>query len=161
MGISVTIPLPAAERARELGHQVRLARIRRGMSVVQLAEKAGINRNTLSALELGKPGVALGAYITVLWALGLDNTLDAVAHPDNDSHGKTLEASRRPKRVRKLQQAKNEYDFSGRPTSMSSSRHPRDCACCPAQGRKAARRNARRPFPLWRPVSGAQRRDCF
>lgn len=111
MGISSTIPVPAAERAQELGNRVRLARIRRGMSLAELAQKAGINRNTLSALELGKPGVALGAYVTVLWALGLDNTLDAVAHPDSDSHGKTLEASRRPKRVRKSQQSKNEYDF--------------------------------------------------
>jgi hypothetical protein len=50
--------------------------------------------------------------VTVLWALGLDRTLDAVAHPDTDIHGKTLEASRRPARVRKSQQkSKNEYDF--------------------------------------------------
>ena len=45
------------------------------------------------AKATGKPGVALGAYVTVLWALGLDKTLDAVAHPDADLHGKTLEAS--------------------------------------------------------------------
>ena len=47
------------------------------MSIAEVADKAGINRNTLSALELGKPGVALGAYVTVLWALGLNKTLDA------------------------------------------------------------------------------------
>ena len=81
------------------------------MSIVELAAKAGINRNTLTALELGKHGVAMGAYITVLWALGLDKTLDGVAHPDSDTHGTTLEASRRPARVRKSQKAKNEYDF--------------------------------------------------
>ena len=56
-------------------------------------------------------GVAMGAYVTVLWALGLDRTLDGVAHPDADTHGKTLEASRRPARVRKSQKSKNEYDF--------------------------------------------------
>jgi hypothetical protein len=82
------------------------------MSIAEVAAKAGINRNTLNALELGKPGVSLGAYITVLWALGLDQTLDAAAHPDADIHGKTLEASHRPTRVRKSQQkSKNEYDF--------------------------------------------------
>jgi hypothetical protein len=66
------------------------------LSIAEVAEKAGINGNTLNALELGKPGIALRAYVTVLWALGLDKTLDAVAHPDADTHGKTLEASRRP-----------------------------------------------------------------
>src|SRR6266852_3756338 len=111
MAIRRAIPIEATERIKELGYRVRLARTRRGMSIAEIAAKAGINRNTLNALELGKPGVALRAYVTVLWALGLDKTLDAVAHPDADSHGKTLEASRRPTRVRKSQKPKNEYDF--------------------------------------------------
>jgi transcriptional regulator with XRE-family HTH domain len=111
MGKTKILPGQATERIKELGGRVRLARTRRGMSIAEVAAKAGINRNTLNALELGKPGVALGAYVTVLWALGLDKTLDAVAHPDTDIHGKTLEASRRPARVRKAQKLKNEYDF--------------------------------------------------
>jgi len=111
MSIRKPLPIEATERIRELGHRVRLARIRRGMSIAEVAAKAGINRNTLNALELGKHGVAMGAYIAVLWALGLDKTLDGVAHPDSDTHGKTLEASRRPARVRKSQKSKNEYDF--------------------------------------------------
>lgn len=106
-----TVPAEASERVKELGYRIRLARIRRGMSIAELAAKAGINRNTLNALELGKPGVAVGAYVTVLWALGLDKTLEGVAHPDADIHGKTLEASRRPARVRKSQKSKDEYDF--------------------------------------------------
>jgi len=105
------IPSEVSDRIRELGYRIRLARTRRAMSIAEAAAKAGINRNTLNALELGKPGVALGAYVTVLWALGLDKTLDGVAHPDADAHGKTLEASRRPARVRKSQKAKDEYDF--------------------------------------------------
>ena len=105
------IPSEVSDRIRELGYRIRLARTRRSMSIAEVAAKAGINRNTLNALELGKPGVALGAYITVLWALGLDKTLEAVAHPDSDTHGKTLEASRRPERVRKSRKAKDEYDF--------------------------------------------------
>ncbi len=111
MGIRKILPIETTERIKELGYRVRQARTRRGMSIAELAAKAGINRNTLNALELGKPGVALGAYVTVLWALGLDKTLDGVAHPDADTHGKTLEASRRPERVRKSQKSRNEYDF--------------------------------------------------
>lgn len=86
-------------------------RIRRGLSIAEVAAKAGINRNTLSALDHGKPGVAISAYITVLWVPGLERTLDGVAHPDTDTHGKTLEASRRPKRVGKAVKLKDEYDF--------------------------------------------------
>jgi transcriptional regulator with XRE-family HTH domain len=111
MTIRKALPAEVAERVHELGHRVRVARIRRGMSIADLAAKAGINRNTLNALELGRAGVALGIYFTVLWALGLDKTLEAVAHPDADIHGKTLEASRRLTRVRKAQKSKDEYDF--------------------------------------------------
>jgi DNA-binding XRE family transcriptional regulator len=81
------------------------------MSIAEVAAKAGLNRNTLNAFELGRPGVAIGTCITVLWVLGLENSLDGVAHPDTDTHGKTLEASRMPARVRKSQRSKNEYDF--------------------------------------------------
>jgi transcriptional regulator with XRE-family HTH domain len=111
MGMETKLPHESLERVKELGSRVRVARVRRGLSIAELAARAGINRNTLSALERGKPGVAIGAYATVLWALGLDRTLAGVAHPDADIHGKTLEASRRPVRVRKAQKARNEYDF--------------------------------------------------
>src|SRR5438093_9009217 len=111
MGNTKTLPAEATGRVKELGHRLRVARTRRGMSIAEAAAKAGINRNTLNALELGKGGVSLGTFLTVLWTLGLDKTLDGVAHPDADVHGKTLEASRRPVRVRKSQTSRNEYDF--------------------------------------------------
>lgn|SRR5450759_1178426 len=111
MGEFSVLPEVVTQRVKELGHRIRLARTRRKLSIVELAAKAGIDRNTLGALELGKPGVAISAYVMTLWALGLEQTLDAVAHPDTDSHGKTLEVSRLPKRVRKPRSTKDEYDF--------------------------------------------------
>lgn len=111
MVIFKSLPPEATERIEQLGSRIRLARTRRGLSIAEVAAKAGINRNTLSSLERGKPGVAISAYATVLWALGLERTLESVAHPDADSHGKTLEASRRPKRVRKTVKPEDEYDF--------------------------------------------------
>ena len=111
MGTFKNLPLDAADRLRQLGYRIRLARIRRGLSMAEVAAKAGINRNTLTALEQGKPGVAIGAYITVLWVLGLERAFDSLAHPDADIHGKTLEAARRPTRVRKPRATRDEYDF--------------------------------------------------
>lgn len=105
------LPIDAADRLRQLGHRIRLARTRRRLPAAEVAAKARINRNTLTALEQGKPSVAIGAYIAVLWVLGLERTLDAVAHADSDIQGKTLEAARRPTRVRKPQAPRDEYDF--------------------------------------------------
>lgn len=101
----------ASERIVQLGQRIRIARIRRGWSVLDLASKAGVNRNTLTALELGKPGTAIGVCITVLWALGLENSLGTVADPDSDVHGKALEAARRPTRAGKPRKTSTDYDF--------------------------------------------------
>ena len=40
-------PPTVTEQVSQLGQRIRLARIRRGWSVADLAAKAGINRNTL------------------------------------------------------------------------------------------------------------------
>jgi transcriptional regulator with XRE-family HTH domain len=104
-------PKDVTERIKALAERIRIARKRRGWTIAETAAKAGVNRNTLNALELGKPGVAISSYVSVLWVLGLDSTLDAVADPDKDIHGKTLEASHRPERARKRQSVKDEYDF--------------------------------------------------
>ncbi len=106
-----SIPTQVLEQIAQLGRRIRLARIRRSLSIADLAEKAGINRNTLNALELGKPGASVGVVASVLWTLGLDKTLDMVADSDMDAHGKALEASRRPKRASKPRTAGSEYDF--------------------------------------------------
>lgn len=111
MGKTITVPEPVQVRTRELGHRVRRARLRRGLASAELAARAGISRNTLSALEAGKPGVTLATFATVLWALGLDGTLDPAANPDLDTHGKTLESSRAPKRARTKEAGKGRYDF--------------------------------------------------
>ena len=104
-------PAHVTEALVQLGQRIRIARIRRGWSLLELASKAGINRNTLSALELGKAGTAVGVCFTVLWALGLETSLDALADPDTDEHGKALEASRRPSRAGKPRKADSDYDF--------------------------------------------------
>jgi transcriptional regulator with XRE-family HTH domain len=104
-------PAEVAAHLSRLAERIRIARKRRGWTVAEMAVKAGLSRNTLTALELGKPGVSISAYLTALWVLGLDRTLEGVADPDEDAHGKALEAARRPERARKRRAPKDEYDF--------------------------------------------------
>ncbi|MGH8132039.1 MAG: helix-turn-helix domain-containing protein [Steroidobacteraceae bacterium] len=109
--MSLALPAEVRDRIARLADRIRIARQRRGWTIAETAAKAAVNRNTLNALELGKPGIAISVYVTVLWILGLDRSLDAVADPDRDTHGKTLEAARRPARIRKRKSSKDEYDF--------------------------------------------------
>ena len=65
-----------------LGENIRLARLRRDLSSEQVAERAGISRNTLIKIERGDEGVAIGMYFRVLIVLGLQNDLLIIARDD-------------------------------------------------------------------------------
>ena len=59
--------LPKHERLlHELGENLRMARLRRNLPSEQVAERAGIARNTLIKIENGDEGVAIGSYLRVL-----------------------------------------------------------------------------------------------
>jgi len=75
--------LPSQQRAlHTLGEQIRYARLRRDLSTIQIAERAGIGRTTLVKIEKGDPGVALGQYFRVLIALGLGDDILLLAKDD-------------------------------------------------------------------------------
>jgi len=78
-----TVLLPKRERLLVvLGEQVKLARLRRDLSVEQLAERAGIARTTLLRLERGDGGVALSTLVKALFVLGLEQDILLVAKDD-------------------------------------------------------------------------------
>jgi len=80
-------PLPRVARVlAELGHNVRLARTRRKLSAGLVAERAGMSRPTLRAIERGDSAVTLGAVANVLHSLGLVDDLARVGRDDVLGH---------------------------------------------------------------------------
>lgn len=74
----------------KMGGQIKLARLRRNLSSELIAERAGISRATLWAIEKGTPTVAIGAYAAVLHALGgMDKDLELIA--GNDEFGRRIQ----------------------------------------------------------------------
>jgi len=84
MGKKSVVLLPKTQAILEtMGEQIRLARLRRKLSVELVAERAGISRATLWAVEKGSPSVAVGIYAAVLHALNnMDKDLLLVAKDD-------------------------------------------------------------------------------
>ncbi len=96
-------PLPSIQRAlKELGENIRIARLRRRFSAALVAERAGMSRPTLRAIERGVPTVTLGAIASVLHCLGLEKDIAAIGRDDvlgrKLSDAKLPVKSRAPKR---------------------------------------------------------------
>ncbi len=66
----------------ELGENIKLARLRRKLTTEQVAERAGISRATLWAIEKGAESVAMGAYFQVLFVMGLEKDFLLLAKDD-------------------------------------------------------------------------------
>ena len=85
----VTLLPQQSNRLKQMGTQIRLARLRRKLSASLVAERAGISRQTVSAIEKGSPSVSIGIIVNVLLAIGLQEDILLVAK--DDVLGRTLQ----------------------------------------------------------------------
>lgn len=94
------IPIPAKSILLKVGADIRDARLRRRLPVALISERAGISKGTLRKVEQGDPSVSLGAFVSVLFSLGLIEQLKNVADASHDQVGRQLEEERLPQRIR-------------------------------------------------------------
>lgn len=87
-------------QAVDLGARIRVARQRRRLRLEDVAQKTGLSRSTVEAVERGALTTAFGAYLSVLSVLGLARELELLADPGLDRDGLALELSVADKRVR-------------------------------------------------------------
>ena len=76
------LPRKLAQKMQIVGEQVKLARLRRNLSIAQVAERATCSELTVSRVEKGLPTVSLGIYLRVLYALQLDDDILWLAKED-------------------------------------------------------------------------------
>ena len=92
------LPRKLEQKMQIVGEQIRLARLRRNLSVAQVAERATCSPLTVSRIEKGAPTVAIGIYLRVLYALQLDEDILYLAK--DDELGRTLQDMNLPQRER-------------------------------------------------------------
>jgi len=77
------ILLPKHQKIMEqFGENIKLARKRRKLTMIQVSERADIDRTTLYQIEKGNPKVSIGAYFNVLRVLGLQDDFLKLAFDD-------------------------------------------------------------------------------
>lgn len=80
------LPRKLEQKMQIVGEQIKLARLRRNLSVAQVAERATCSPLTVSRIEKGVPTVAIGIYLRVLYALQLDDDILCLAQKDEMGH---------------------------------------------------------------------------
>ena len=92
------LPRKLEQKMQVVGEQIKLARLRRNLSVTQVAERATCSPLTVSRIEKGVPTVAIGIYLRVLYALQLDEDILYLAK--DDELGRILQDMNLPQRER-------------------------------------------------------------
>lgn len=103
----------------EFGERLKLARLRRGLSSVVVAQRAGISRSSLYKVEAGDPGATLGTYLRVMAVLGLESDVQALAADDKVGRklqDLALKAPSAARRSAQLTKAAAPHRKSGSPT---------------------------------------------
>jgi transcriptional regulator with XRE-family HTH domain len=83
-------PYEVDQALKAFGANLRTARLRRNLSLAEMARKIGVGREVVAAAEHGKPSTSIATYAALLWALGLTGQMARLADPATDLEGQQL-----------------------------------------------------------------------
>jgi len=94
-------PFKVEASVKQLGSNLRVARIRRSLTVKQAAESIGTGVRAVLDAEKGKPTTGIAVYTALLWKYQLLDKMADLADPLKDDIGIRLASRKKePKRVR-------------------------------------------------------------
>lgn len=82
-----------------LAADLKTARLRRRITVRDMAERLFVSPGTVVRLEKGDATIRLGIFLTAAWVLGFDRKLADVFDALRDESGLKLELAKSPKRA--------------------------------------------------------------
>lgn len=94
-------PYPVEQTLRQLGEYLRVARIRRSLTIVDAAERIGTGPRAVMDAEKGKVSTGMVVYAALLWLYDQLDQLGEVADPAKDKEGLLLESANVRQRARK------------------------------------------------------------
>ncbi len=94
-------PYPIEQTMQHLGKNLRVARIRRSMTIADAAERIGTGPRAVMDAEKGKVSTGIVVYAALLWLYDQLDQLDEVGDPSKDKEGLSLVAAKERRRARK------------------------------------------------------------
>ena len=87
-------PYRVEQAIKRLGANLRTARLRRNLTIDDVAEKIGTGSRAVSAAEQGKITAGIATYTALLWAYDILDSMSELANPAEDREGLALESKR-------------------------------------------------------------------
>ena len=107
--LSETPPYPVEQAIKRLGANLRTARLRRNLTIGEVAEKIGTGPRAVSDAEKGKPSTGAVVYTALLWAYDLLGPFADLADPARDEEGLSLELSSGRTRARATEELDSDF----------------------------------------------------
>jgi transcriptional regulator with XRE-family HTH domain len=102
-------PYPVEQALKNVGRNLRSARLRREQTIQQVAKRIGTGPRAIRNAESGKTSTSVAVYAALLWAYDLLDSLEKLADPLTDKEGLALAAVKEGKRARKNGDIDNEF----------------------------------------------------
>ncbi len=84
-------PYEVEQAVKRLGKNLRTARLRRNMTIEQVADKIGTGPRAVMDAEKGRLGTGVAVYSALLWAYDLLRPFTDLADPARDDEGLALD----------------------------------------------------------------------
>jgi transcriptional regulator with XRE-family HTH domain len=102
-------PYAVEQAIKRLGANLRTARLRRNLTIEDVAEKIGTGPRAVSDAEQGKISTGIAVYTALLWAYDLLGPMEALADPATDEEGMSRSTRRERARSEKPEQLDNDF----------------------------------------------------
>ena len=107
--LSTAPPYPIERAIKRLGANLRTARLRRNLTIKEVAQKIGTGLRAVMDAEKGKPSTGIVVYTALLWTYDLLGPVSELADPARDEEGLTLELSRGRVRARVTEELDSDF----------------------------------------------------
>src|SRR5271169_917555 len=92
--IQAAPPFAIEQSLKKLGERLRMARLRRNLTLAAAAAKIGTGLRAVRDAEDGRASASIGTYWALLWAYDLLGPAENLASPSSDVEGCALETRR-------------------------------------------------------------------
>jgi transcriptional regulator with XRE-family HTH domain len=107
--LSTAPPYEVEQAITRLGENLRTARLRRNLTIEQVAQKIGTGPRAVMDAEKGKLSTGVATYAALLWAYDLLQPVSELADPASDREGMALERLSGRERARSSKGLDNDF----------------------------------------------------